>query len=233
MPPHPRGHPDRPRPATLRSRLQSRPRPSSAGYVTGWIGKSHLGYAPQFHPLKRGFDDFFSDFSTACTTTSIPRATSPTPSSAARSASTPSTTLRTLSAGKPPLSSRNTSVGPGSAISRSTQCPRPSRRPRNITDVSNPLRTPSGRAPPRCNRRWTTPSEPRTPRSANPPRKRPADRVPQRQRLSDRRHYVGQRPVARLQIADVGRRHPRAFNDAMEEPSPRRQSGRPSRDPAR
>jgi arylsulfatase A-like enzyme len=31
----------------------------AAGYKTGWIGKSHLGYAPQFHPLKRGFDEFF------------------------------------------------------------------------------------------------------------------------------------------------------------------------------
>jgi arylsulfatase A-like enzyme len=31
----------------------------AAGYATGWIGKSHLGYAPQFHPLKRGFDEFF------------------------------------------------------------------------------------------------------------------------------------------------------------------------------
>ena len=29
------------------------------GYTTGWFGKSHLGYAPQFHPLKRGFDDYF------------------------------------------------------------------------------------------------------------------------------------------------------------------------------
>ena len=28
----------------------------AAGYKTGWIGKSHLGYAPQFHPLNRGFD---------------------------------------------------------------------------------------------------------------------------------------------------------------------------------
>ena len=31
----------------------------AAGYATGWFGKSHLGYAPQFHPLKRGFDEFF------------------------------------------------------------------------------------------------------------------------------------------------------------------------------
>jgi arylsulfatase A-like enzyme len=30
-----------------------------AGYATGWFGKSHLGYKPQFHPLKRGFDEFF------------------------------------------------------------------------------------------------------------------------------------------------------------------------------
>ena len=30
-----------------------------AGYATGWFGKSHLGYKPPFHPLKRGFDEFF------------------------------------------------------------------------------------------------------------------------------------------------------------------------------
>lgn len=29
-----------------------------AGYVSAWIGKSHLGYEPQFHPLKRGFDHY-------------------------------------------------------------------------------------------------------------------------------------------------------------------------------
>src|SRR5437764_3813048 len=29
------------------------------GYATGWFGKSHLGYLPQFHPLKRGFDEYF------------------------------------------------------------------------------------------------------------------------------------------------------------------------------
>lgn len=31
----------------------------AAGYVTGWFGKSHLGYKPEFHPLKRGFDEFY------------------------------------------------------------------------------------------------------------------------------------------------------------------------------
>lgn len=38
---------------TLGNRLKE------AGYATGWFGKSHLGYAPQFHPLKRGFDEYF------------------------------------------------------------------------------------------------------------------------------------------------------------------------------
>jgi arylsulfatase A-like enzyme len=29
------------------------------GYATGWFGKSHLGYEPQFHPTQRGFDEFY------------------------------------------------------------------------------------------------------------------------------------------------------------------------------
>ena len=31
----------------------------AAGYATGWFGKSHLGYRPEFHPLRRGFDEFY------------------------------------------------------------------------------------------------------------------------------------------------------------------------------
>jgi arylsulfatase A-like enzyme len=31
----------------------------AAGYATGWFGKSHLGYQAEFHPLKRGFDEYF------------------------------------------------------------------------------------------------------------------------------------------------------------------------------
>lgn len=31
----------------------------AAGYATGLVGKWHLGAAPQFHPQKRGFDEFF------------------------------------------------------------------------------------------------------------------------------------------------------------------------------
>ena len=32
---------------------------SEAGYVSGIVGKWHLGDAPRFHPLARGFDEFF------------------------------------------------------------------------------------------------------------------------------------------------------------------------------
>ena len=32
---------------------------SDLGYVNGLIGKWHLGHLPQFHPLKRGFDEFW------------------------------------------------------------------------------------------------------------------------------------------------------------------------------
>lgn len=38
---------------TLPQRLQQ------AGYATGMVGKWHLGFAPQFHPQERGFDEFF------------------------------------------------------------------------------------------------------------------------------------------------------------------------------
>jgi arylsulfatase A-like enzyme len=31
----------------------------AAGYATGWVGKWHLGAHPQFHPLKRGFDETY------------------------------------------------------------------------------------------------------------------------------------------------------------------------------
>jgi arylsulfatase A-like enzyme len=29
------------------------------GYATGMFGKWHLGFQPQFHPIKRGFDEFY------------------------------------------------------------------------------------------------------------------------------------------------------------------------------
>jgi arylsulfatase A-like enzyme len=32
---------------------------AAAGYATGMVGKSHLGYADAYHPLRRGFQEFF------------------------------------------------------------------------------------------------------------------------------------------------------------------------------
>ena len=32
---------------------------AEAGYVSGIVGKWHLGDAPDYHPLERGFDEFF------------------------------------------------------------------------------------------------------------------------------------------------------------------------------
>lgn len=39
--------------STLADRLKA------AGYATGMVGKWHLGYLPQYHPQKRGFDEYF------------------------------------------------------------------------------------------------------------------------------------------------------------------------------
>lgn len=38
---------------TLANRLKQ------AGYATGMVGKWHLGYQDKFHPMKRGFDEFY------------------------------------------------------------------------------------------------------------------------------------------------------------------------------
>lgn len=43
----------------------------AAGYHTGWFGKSHLGNDPEFHPNKRGFDEFYGFLGGAHTYLSI------------------------------------------------------------------------------------------------------------------------------------------------------------------
>jgi arylsulfatase A-like enzyme len=53
---NPGGNPDQGLPlteTTLADRLKA------AGYATGMVGKWHLGGTEKFHPLKRGFDEFF------------------------------------------------------------------------------------------------------------------------------------------------------------------------------
>jgi len=50
----------------------------AAGYRTGIVGEWHLGDSPQFHPNKRGFDEFFGfttgghDYDCASYTTDVP-----------------------------------------------------------------------------------------------------------------------------------------------------------------
>ncbi len=61
------GHEFNPGPATAAVEefglpLSETPMPArlkSLGYTTGMVGKWHLGYKPEFHPNKRGFDEFF------------------------------------------------------------------------------------------------------------------------------------------------------------------------------
>ncbi len=66
---------------TLASRLKQ------LGYVTGMFGKWHLGYQPEFHPMKRGFDEFLgflggahSYIDNADTANPVMRGTEPVPS---------------------------------------------------------------------------------------------------------------------------------------------------------
>jgi arylsulfatase A-like enzyme len=56
-----------------------------AGYATGAIGKWHLGMCPEFHPMERGFDEFFgflpwgTNYATAMTEGAVWTSTTATP----------------------------------------------------------------------------------------------------------------------------------------------------------
>ncbi len=53
------GHEGSPDQALSLSETTIADRLKAAGYATGIVGKWHLGTAPEFHPQKRGFDEFF------------------------------------------------------------------------------------------------------------------------------------------------------------------------------
>ena len=54
-----RGHEGTPDEALSLEETTLADRLKAAGYATGAIGKWHLGTGPEFHPLERGFDEFF------------------------------------------------------------------------------------------------------------------------------------------------------------------------------
>ena len=102
---------------TLADRLKA------AGYVTGLVGKWHLGSQPAMHPQQRGFDEFYGFLGGATTTSSPPV------SCAVTSRSTTSITPPMRSDAKPQTSSSGIATGRGSSTSPSTPSTHPCRPP--------------------------------------------------------------------------------------------------------
>ena len=90
-------------------------RMKAAGYVTGIVGKWHLGAQEAMHPQKRGFDEFFGFLGGAHSYFQRRRA-----SCAARRRSRNSTTRRMRSVARPSPSSSGTRRSRGFSTSRST-----------------------------------------------------------------------------------------------------------------
>src|ERR1043166_891611 len=252
------------------------------GYATGWFGKSHLGYKPEFHPLKRGFDEYFGflggahDYLDAAADGHNPilRGTAPvseidyTTDAFGREAvafiekhrAEPWLCYLPFNAVHAPLEStqkylsrfeqiedkkRRTFAAMLSGMDDAVGAVLAKLRERHLeedtlifffSDNGGPTpMTTSGNGPLRGLKAQTWEGGIRAPwlvrwkahRSGH------ADFLLQRQRRPDADDDFRQRPVARVQSADLGRRHPRAVDCAMERATPGRQSGRPAHHPAR
>ena len=158
--PDPRGAADRALSAAVRARIQHcadrgtrrlracrstettmADRLKAAGYRTAVFGKWHLGSADKFHPLERGFDEFFGFLARRA---HVPRCRRPSEESAARRPRAGGRNDRTSPTRSPTgrsSSSSGTRRSRSSCTSPSTRCTRPCRRPTSTSQRFADIRT--------------------------------------------------------------------------------------------
>ena len=164
----------------------------ASGLRTGWFGKSHLGYRPEFHPLRRGFDDYFG-FSAA---PMLIERQSDSNNPILRGTNRVSQIDHTTDAfgRRRCASSSSTKLGRGllSAVQRR---PRAAGIPRKYLARFRRSRTRGAAPSPRCSAMDDAVAARENPRSG---RKKTLDLLHQRQRRPDGTDHIGQRPVARF-----------------------------------